>query len=251
MSGQIFTLVGWGQSGVVSSGDYDYGMETMHAAENRVDKIQDNMLVYTMQKPGDKGQALEGIGGSGDSGGPALIRGKEICEKDGKCQKPWYIGGVKSNGAGGPNWDSTNEYTRLGGIAYEWLMKNISFDTTTKKPVPWVKLTEEDCKKFKPTWENPDQQYGDEGDTEAPWNQPDNDWWDDPENGQGEEENQWENDDADQWEDEWWNDQCVSECECDFENEASDSPCNQKCEECWDNVDFSTLDNGAAPGADD
>ena len=85
MSGQIFTLVGWGQSGVVSSGDYDYGMETMHAAENRVDKIQDNMLVYTMQKPSDKGQALEGIGGSGDSGGPALIRGKEICDKDGKC----------------------------------------------------------------------------------------------------------------------------------------------------------------------
>ena len=143
MEGEVFTLVGWGQSGVVSSGNYDTSMSTMHRAENKVDKIKDNMLVYTMQRPADGGQDLEGIGGSGDSGGPALIKGK-----DGN----WHIGGVKSNGAGGPEWGSTNEYTRLGGIAYEWLMKNIAFDKTTKKPVPWVKIAMEKCETvFKPS----------------------------------------------------------------------------------------------------
>ena len=88
-----------------------------------------------------------------------MVRGK-----DGN----WHIAGVKSNGAGGPEWDSVNEYTRLGGIAYDWLMRNIMFDKTTKKPVPWVKIDAEKCKEFEPSEQQQD--YGDEGDIDAPWN---------------------------------------------------------------------------------
>ena len=48
------------------------------------------MLVYRMDKEEDGGQRIEGIGNSGDSGGPALIRNEVTGH--------WNIGGVKSNG---------------------------------------------------------------------------------------------------------------------------------------------------------
>ena len=74
------------------------------------------MLVYTLDKEEDGGRRIEGIGNSGDSGGPALIRNPDTGR--------WNIGGVKSNGAC-CHWGGENEYTRLGGIAYDWIMDNI------------------------------------------------------------------------------------------------------------------------------
>lgn len=118
MKDQVFTLVGWGNSGGVgTSGDQDY--DVFHVAKNKVNTIHDNMLVYTMDTEADGGEYLEGIGNSGDSGGPALLRNPETGD--------WNIGGVKSNGQC-CGWGSEAEYTRLGGLAYDWLIANIQYD---------------------------------------------------------------------------------------------------------------------------
>ena len=111
MEGEIFTLVGWGSSGPIgSSGDQDYNV--FHVARNRVETIHDNMLVYRLDEQGEGVPENEGIGNSGDSGGPALIRNETTGD--------WNIGGVKSNGQC-CDYGAENEYTRLGGIAYEWI----------------------------------------------------------------------------------------------------------------------------------
>ena len=39
----------------------------------------------------------------------------------------------------GDGYESTNGYARLGGIAYDWIMKNLAFDEDNK-PKPWDKI---------------------------------------------------------------------------------------------------------------
>ena len=107
MKDEIFTLIGWGSSGPVGDGESDYNI--FHRAENRVESIHDNMLVYVFDEQGEGVPRLEGIGNSGDSGGPALVWNATT--------EQWNIGGVKSNGAC-CDYGAENEYTRLGGIAY-------------------------------------------------------------------------------------------------------------------------------------
>ena len=87
------------------------------------------MLVYTLDKEEDGGRRIEGIGNSGDSGGPALIRNPDTGR--------WNIGGVKSNGAC-CHWGGENEYTRLGGIAYDWIIDNIQYNDDG--PLPSVAI---------------------------------------------------------------------------------------------------------------
>lgn len=77
------------------------------------------MLVYVFDEQGEGVPELEGIGNSGDSGGPALVWNATT--------EQWNIGGVKSNGAC-CDYGAENEYTRLGGIAYSWIMDNITYD---------------------------------------------------------------------------------------------------------------------------
>ena len=128
-------------------------MTVLHRAENKVNEIKDNSLIYTMDRP-PVGLRLEGIGNSGDSGSPALIRNPDT----GK----WNIGGVKSWGMG-EGYESTNGYARLGGIAYDWVMKNLAFDKETGKPKPWVKIADDKCELFKPEeYVEPDGDQGEE-----------------------------------------------------------------------------------------
>ena len=89
MEGKNFTLIGWGLSGPIGS-EYDGSMTVLHRAENKVNKIENNTLIYTMDRPEDGGLRLEGIGNSGDSGSPALIKNPDTNE--------WNIGAVASWG---------------------------------------------------------------------------------------------------------------------------------------------------------
>jgi len=122
MEGKTFTLIGWGLSGPVGDDwNFDGSMSVLHRAENVVNKIEDNTLIYTMDRPENGGLPLEGLGNSGDSGSPALIRNPTTGR--------WNIGGVKSWGMNGSGYESTNGYTRLGGLAYDWIMDNLEFDS--------------------------------------------------------------------------------------------------------------------------
>jgi len=75
------------------------------------------MLLYTMDRPEDGGLPLEASGWSGDSGSAALV----------DVNGTWQIAGVLSNGEG-TAWGSEAEYTRLGGIGYQWIQDNIKFN---------------------------------------------------------------------------------------------------------------------------
>jgi hypothetical protein len=72
------------------------------------------MLIYTMDRPRDGGLPLEALGYSGDSGSAALV----------DVNGTWQIAGVLSNGEG-PDWSTEGEYTRLGGLGYQWIQDNI------------------------------------------------------------------------------------------------------------------------------
>lgn len=65
-------------------------MTVLHRAENKVDKIHNNTLYYSMDRPENGGLRLEGIAAPGDSGSPALIKNPDTNE--------WNIGAVASWG---------------------------------------------------------------------------------------------------------------------------------------------------------
>ena len=71
------------------------------------------MLEYTFDRPEDGGLDLESMGHYGDSGSGALLI------EDGEM----YIIGVKSNG-GPAQWDTTHQYTRVGGYHHDWVEAN-------------------------------------------------------------------------------------------------------------------------------
>ena len=76
------------------------------------------MLEYTFDRPEDGGLDLEAMGHYGDSGsGALLVENGEL-----------YIIGVKSNG-GPAQWDTTHQYTRVGGYHREWIDANLASDT--------------------------------------------------------------------------------------------------------------------------
>lgn len=114
-----FTLLGWGGSGQIETNPEDFEYGVFHLGTNKVHTINDNMLIYTMDRQGEEGGLpLEAIGYSGDSGGPALTKNDA---------GEWLIAGVKSNGEC-CQYGSENEYTRLGGLAYDWIMDNTAVD---------------------------------------------------------------------------------------------------------------------------
>jgi hypothetical protein len=68
--GELATLVGDGETGDGITGGQP-GKRVMRAAHNRVDSAWTGWLRFTFNKP-PAGDTLEGIGGKGDEGGPAL-----------------------------------------------------------------------------------------------------------------------------------------------------------------------------------
>lgn len=61
MTGKTFTLIGWGLSGPVGS-SYDGSMSVLHQAENVVNEIEDNTLIYTFDRGDEGGLPKEGLG---------------------------------------------------------------------------------------------------------------------------------------------------------------------------------------------
>ena len=107
--------MGWGESGPKNKDkeDFDYGI--FHRGENVIESINDNMVTYTFDSPSEGGLFLEAIGWSGDSGSGAIV------EQDGTK----YIVGVQSNGDC-CEYGNQDNYARLGGIAYQWIMDNLA-----------------------------------------------------------------------------------------------------------------------------
>ena len=117
VAGKEFILAGWGASGAVrEDGDESHHQsEIFHRGYNVVNEVTGNMLEYTFDRPADGGLDLEAMGHYGDSGsGALLVEGGEM-----------YIIGVKSNG-GPAQWDTTHQYTRVGGYHHDWVEANKS-----------------------------------------------------------------------------------------------------------------------------
>ena len=71
--GKEFTLIGWGSYGTIGSSPRSLRDNKFHRGMNVFTKINDNELIYKMDKQRDGGLELEAIAYSGDSGGPAFI----------------------------------------------------------------------------------------------------------------------------------------------------------------------------------
>ncbi len=71
--GKVVTFVGRGDTGTGLTGPVTSDHK-LRAATNRVERVEDDMLVFRFDAPSDPNVTpLEGISGPGDSGGPALI----------------------------------------------------------------------------------------------------------------------------------------------------------------------------------
>ena len=76
LTGEVFTLAGWGSSGEVQAegmSEDHFVSEVYHSGENVVNAIYDNMLQYTFDDADNGGLATEAMGHFGDSGSGALV----------------------------------------------------------------------------------------------------------------------------------------------------------------------------------
>lgn len=130
-AGKHMDIYGWGVTGsaaTISAKDCDDGSEDekFRHGENDVERVSTTasggIIYYTMRKTG--GLPLEAISASGDSGGPAYIKGP-----DGKM----YIAGTNSgsNDNNGCRYGSTDQYCRLS-RHYDWIQSVIG--TTARSP---------------------------------------------------------------------------------------------------------------------
>ena len=102
--------MGWGDYGAIGGGKTEAN-GTFHRGKNIIGQVRANMLVYEMS---ENGLALEAMGWSGDSGGPALI----------DVSGTYKVAGVNSNGDC-CSYGDNDEYTRLGSsVAYAWIQAN-------------------------------------------------------------------------------------------------------------------------------
>lgn len=73
--GRLIVVAGNGVAGSGESGPTDED-DVMRAATNVIDEVSGRYFTFSFSAPGDSGVTdLEGIGGPGDSGSPALVRG--------------------------------------------------------------------------------------------------------------------------------------------------------------------------------
>jgi hypothetical protein len=126
-AGQRIVMVGWGNRGIGSVGERpDYNsIPGKAAAENKVDKViaavrpppksgdAGNWLGVTLRREGQGAERMDGILGSGDSGGSAWIR-----TGDG-----WAIAGVNANG-NGDTYGSQCWFARVSGVR-DWLSATV------------------------------------------------------------------------------------------------------------------------------
>ena len=115
--GKTITLVGWGDLCVAGNHHPSKcrGGNRFRIGKNIINRITENTLQYSLDRPSHGGLDLEAIGWSGDSGGPALI------ERDGKL----YVTGVNSGGDC-CSYGSVDEICRLSSkISQDFIQKSI------------------------------------------------------------------------------------------------------------------------------
>lgn len=125
--GARIVMVGWGSRGIGSVGEKPqyYTTPGKAAATNKVDEVMDavhppppkgggggdagNWLGVTLRRESEGAERLDGILGSGDSGGSAWIR----------TEGGWAIAGVNANG-NGDTYGSQSWFARVSGVR-DWL----------------------------------------------------------------------------------------------------------------------------------
>ncbi len=126
--GQRIVMVGWGSRGIGSAGEKpQYYVEPgKAAATNKVDEVMDvvrpvpssgdagNWLGVTLRRESEGAERLDGILGSGDSGGSAWIRTQA---------GGWAICGVNANG-NGDTYGSQCWFARVSGMR-DWLSATV------------------------------------------------------------------------------------------------------------------------------
>lgn len=70
--GPQFTLMGWGDYGPIGEEPSRTGV--FHAGRNVFERIESEMLVYSMDSKANGGLEMEALAWDGDDGGPALIK---------------------------------------------------------------------------------------------------------------------------------------------------------------------------------
>lgn len=124
--GARIVIVGFGSRGLGSTGEnvvFSSPRSNKAAAENIVDKVTEpdaddgdddedagNWLRVTLRRPSEGGGRLDGILGSGDSGGSAWM---QIAGR-------WYIVGVNASGTG-DTYGAHSYFTRLSGVR-DWMV---------------------------------------------------------------------------------------------------------------------------------
>ena len=93
-------------------------MQILHRGYNHIERIRDNLLIYTVDRPSNGGHDLEVSGHRGDSGSGALI------EVDGEL----YIAGVLSHGQIPVGIGTFGAYTRVGGYHLDWIEDNLNIN---------------------------------------------------------------------------------------------------------------------------
>jgi len=126
--GQRIVMVGWGSRGIGSVGQKpSYYVEVdKAAATNKIDDVMDvvrpvpktgdagNWLGATLRRESEGAERLDGILGSGDSGGSAWLR-----TEDGG----WAVCGVNANG-NGDTYGSQSWFARVSGVR-DWLTATV------------------------------------------------------------------------------------------------------------------------------
>ena len=124
-------MVGYGMRGIGSVGenaDYNDG-GTPAAATNVVDEAMDavvpppkgddggNWLQVTLRREGEGAGRLDGLLGSGDSGGSAWMQVGMRTERSG-----WAIVGINANGTGNATYGEHSEFARVSGLR-DWILR--------------------------------------------------------------------------------------------------------------------------------
>ena len=129
--GRPIVMVGYGMRGIGSVGenaDYNDG-GTPAAATNVVDEAMDavvpppkgddggNWLQVTLRREGEGAGRLDGLLGSGDSGGSAWMQVGLRTERSG-----WAIVGINANGTGNATYGEHSEFARVSGLR-DWILR--------------------------------------------------------------------------------------------------------------------------------
>jgi hypothetical protein len=126
--GKQIVMVGYGMRGIGSVGEndiYNNSSDRAAAATNVIDALLDaivppprgsdggNWLQVTLRRESEGAGRLDGLLGSGDSGGSAWMRSERF---------GWVIVGINANGTGKATYGEHSEFARVSGLR-DWILR--------------------------------------------------------------------------------------------------------------------------------